>query len=59
MTALIIKNVILFGLLVGFTAVWMQAYWEKWERDTGFCTLVLFFLTIAQLFQLVDLAFPG
>lgn len=57
MVALIIKNVILFWLLVWFTAVWIQAYWEKQEWWTGFCALILFFISIAQLFNLIDLVF--
>jgi len=59
MVALIIKNVIFFWLLVWFTAVWIQAYWEKQEWWTWFCALILFFMSISQLFNLIDLAFAG
>lgn len=59
MVATIIKSVILFWILVWLTAVSIQAYWEKEDTSTWLCAVVMFVLTVAQLFNLIDLAFPG
>ena len=57
MAALIIKHAIMFCLLVWFTAAWLYAYWDKEDPATWLCTVVCFFLSVSELFNLIDLVF--
>lgn len=59
MVATIIKTVILFAICVWFTAAWLYAYWDKPDTSTWLCTVVCFFLSLAELFNLIDLVFAG
>jgi heme/copper-type cytochrome/quinol oxidase subunit 4 len=57
MIAYVIKSVILFWLSVGLTVVAFQARAEKEDTWTWLCAIIMFVLSLSQLFNLIDVAF--
>ena len=57
MIAYVIKSVILFGLSVGLTVAAFQARAEKEDTGTWLAAIIMFVLSLSQLFNLIDVAF--
>jgi len=56
MVALLIKEVIFFIITSFVTYVWIKTYDSK-EWLNGLCTVIAFYISVATLFNIIDLIF--